>query len=256
LKTCSTCKQHKRNEEFYKHPTNKDGLNWYCKCCIKEYNSNRYSTLIGRAKILVNNARVRSRKKNLDFDISVDDIHEKIVAGVCEFTGISFDYSYGKDTFLNAYSPSIDKINSKKGYTKNNIRLVLTAVNRSLGEDGEKEMLPILKAMVEAIEKNAEQKESTSVSTQHTGEGQDNTQPGIVYGARPWEDCDGAHHHTREPEGQDLSDSAEAGCRICMGTGVQKMATLATFYSDQDNGHALCSAEEFAKRIRCLCYQS
>jgi hypothetical protein len=101
----------------------------------------------------------------------------------------------------------------------------------------------------------AKQNKLTSVPTQHTGEGQDNSQFGIVYGAGPWEDCDGAHHHTGEPEGQNLSDSAQAGCRICMGTGVRKMATLADFYSDKDNGDSLCTSKELAERLRCICYQ-
>ena len=256
MKTCSTCKQHKKNDEFYKHGRTKDGLSGFCKSCVKEYNSNRYSTLNGRAKILVNNAKIRSRKKNLDFDISVADVYEKIVTGVCEFTGISFDYSYGKDRFLNAYSPSIDKIDSKKGYTKDNIRLVLTSVNRALGEDGEDEMLPILKAMVEAIENNAKQKESTPISTKHPSASQEQEPYGVVHGAWFGQDCDGAHHHRGESEGQDISDSSKACCGICMGAGDKKLESSKLYAMWISDGHTSQQIESIAKRLGCICHQS
>jgi hypothetical protein len=35
-KICSKCKQEKDLSEFYHHKNSKDGLNWYCKQCMKE----------------------------------------------------------------------------------------------------------------------------------------------------------------------------------------------------------------------------
>jgi hypothetical protein len=254
MKTCKACNIKKVNAEFYTHRKNKDGLTGYCKMCIIAFNSKRYATLEKKAKPLVTAARDRAKRKKLEFCLTEAMIAPRIIRGVCELTGIAFDLNYKGSSHKNPYSPSIDRIDSHKGYVLSNVRVVLTAVNIALGEDGEEVMYPILKAMVEAIE-NAKQKQLTSVPTEHTGEGQDNSQFGTIHGAGVGQDCDGAHHHRREPEGQDLSDSTKAGCRICMGTGVQKMATLATFYGNENNGDTLCSAEEFAKRIRCLCYQ-
>jgi Recombination endonuclease VII len=34
-KTCRKCKISKNNCEFYSQPSNKDGLNWHCKICVK-----------------------------------------------------------------------------------------------------------------------------------------------------------------------------------------------------------------------------
>ena len=45
------------------------------------------------------------------------------------------------------------RINSTIGYLDSNVRVVLAAVNRTLGQEGEVTMLPILKAIVAAIEK-------------------------------------------------------------------------------------------------------
>jgi len=255
LKTCKACNIKKVNGDFYKHRNNKDGLAGYCRTCMNVFNTKRYDSLEGKAKTMVLAAKARAKSKNLEFDLDEKMIAPRVIKGVCEFTGIAFDLSYKTESFKNPFSPSIDRIDSSKGYVLSNIRVVLTAVNTALGEDGEEVMYPILKAMVEAMEKNAEQKQLTSIPTQHIGESQDNSQFGAVHGAGPREDCDGAHHHRGEPKGQDVSYSTEEGCRICMGTGVQKMATLETFYGGEGDGNTLCTAEEFAKRIRCVCYQ-
>jgi len=36
-KKCSKCHKYKSSEEFYKHPTNRDGLNGECKKCLRKY---------------------------------------------------------------------------------------------------------------------------------------------------------------------------------------------------------------------------
>lgn len=201
-----------------------------------------------------NNARGRAKRDNLPFDITYEYL-ESIVTDECPVYGIVFEWgtsNLGRGK-TKENCPTLDRIVPDKGYVKGNVAFISYKANRIKDNGTMQDHYAIADWIWERI--NAEQKESTSVPTQHTGESQDNTQLGIVYGAGVGQDCDGAHHHRGEPEGQDSSDSTEAGCRICMGTGVQKMATLATFYSDQDNGNTLCSAEEFAKRIRCVCYQ-
>jgi hypothetical protein len=47
------------------------------------------------------------------------------------------------------YSPSIDRINPLKGYTQDNSRWVLTAVNSFKGEMSDAEMLTIARALVD-----------------------------------------------------------------------------------------------------------
>jgi hypothetical protein len=205
-------------------------------------------------KCYFHNARHRAIRDNVPFDITFEYL-ESIATDMCPVFGIVFEWGSSKlgKGYTKENCPTLDRIQPHLGYVKGNVAFLSHKANRIKDNGTMQDHYAIADWIWERI--NAEQKESTSVPTQHTGESQDNTQLGIVYGAGVGQDCDGAHHHRGEPEGQDLSDSSEAGCRICMGTGVQKMATLATFYSNQDNGHALCSAEEFAKRIRCLCYQ-
>ena len=205
-------------------------------------------------KRYLNNARCRARRDNLPFDITHEYL-QSIATDECPVYGIMFEWGPSKlgKGYTKENCPNLDRIVPEKGYVKGNVAFISQKANRIKDNGTMQDHYAIADWIWERI--NAEQKESTSVSTQHTGESQDNTQLGIVYGAGVGQDCDGAHHHRGESEGQDLSDSTEAGCRICMGTGVQKMATLATFYGNENNGDTLCSAEEFAKRIRCLCYQ-
>ena len=74
-----------------------------------------------------------------------------IETGKCQLTGLPFDLLQEQTTFQNPYAPSLDRIDSSLGYLDSNVRVVLAAVNRALGQEGETTMLPILEAMVASI---------------------------------------------------------------------------------------------------------
>ena len=44
MKECTKCKQILPLENFCKKKDSKDGLQYWCKCCVKEYNKNLYHT--------------------------------------------------------------------------------------------------------------------------------------------------------------------------------------------------------------------
>lgn len=133
----------------------------------------------GRSFYLYNSAKKRSKKFNLEINITANWIDQKLIKGFCELTGLPFDFKSSEKYFINPYSPSIDRINSEKGYTKDNVRIVLSSVNAALGEHGEEQMLPILKAMVIGIE-NANKKSTTSVPNQHHRSSKVDSKHGIV----------------------------------------------------------------------------
>lgn len=208
------------------------------------------TTLLGQAKsrCLGTPSRVASGRMptNGEVTITLEWIVERLEKGVCEATG---DLLTTKTRQPN--TASLDRIDPKNpNYTPENSRIVAWQFNNMKGAYTDEEFIRVAEAL-----KNVKQKQFITAPNDGVGKSKNNTQLGIVHGVRPRKNSDGAHHHRGEPEGQDLSDSTEAGCRICMGTGVQKMATLATFYGNEGDGDTLCSAEEFAKRIRCLCYQ-
>lgn len=90
-------------------------------------------------------ARERSRKRNMPCYLTKEDILDMVVrsGGRCELTGIWFNNKTG-DSVRNPWSPTIDRIDSSKPYTKDNCRLVCYAINTAISEWGE----DIFKAMI------------------------------------------------------------------------------------------------------------
>ena len=75
--------------------------------------------------------KVRAKDKGYEFDLSPEFLQELFdkTEGVCEQTGIPFDMALGTKKNRNPLRPSVDRIDSAKGYTQDNVRLVLTIVN-------------------------------------------------------------------------------------------------------------------------------
>jgi len=95
---------------------------------------------------MVKSARIRSREIGLDFDLTEEWARDQWT-GKCEVTGIAFDLVNGtiKERMR---SPSIDRIDNNRGYTKDNVRFVLWAVNAIKGTGTDAEMLEVAKAIV------------------------------------------------------------------------------------------------------------
>ncbi|NGO50495.1 hypothetical protein [Allomesorhizobium camelthorni] len=84
-------------------------------------------------------ARTRGRQKDVAFDLDLDFLLEMAVKQDfrCALTGIEFLTERPGDSRVNPYTPSIDRIRPKLGYTKGNVRLVIYAVNAMLLDWGE-----------------------------------------------------------------------------------------------------------------------
>ena len=108
-----------------------------------------------RASLILRRAKSRCLlKQKGQVTVTAEEIEQKILRGVCEFTGLPFDLKQPVNAKNNLYAPSLDRIdNSNPDYSPENTRLVLVGVNQVLNEHGSILVLPILKAMVLAIEK-------------------------------------------------------------------------------------------------------
>jgi hypothetical protein len=81
----------------------------------------------------------RSRLNEWDEILSYEeflDIFYK-TGGMCELSGIPFAGGKINNSRARPFFPSIDRINSCKGYTKDNVRFVCCAVNLALNDFGE-----------------------------------------------------------------------------------------------------------------------
>lgn len=68
--------------------------------------------------------------------------------GCCELTGIEFDYRLIPGHRMRAWIPSVDRIDSSKGYVQNNCRLICACVNSALNEFGETLLIEIARGLL------------------------------------------------------------------------------------------------------------
>lgn len=97
-------------------------------------------------------AKRRAKKKELCFSISIEDLFSLYEAqeGKCSVTGMSFVFEAPpKDWKNHPYSLSLDRIDASKGYEKENLRFVLTAVNLAFSEWGDQVFQTIVRAYLE-----------------------------------------------------------------------------------------------------------
>jgi hypothetical protein len=101
------------------------------------------------ASELLSQARRRAKDKDIPFTLTRAELDSALVRanGRCEMTGRAFDsktYSGRRRPF----APSIDRIDSSKGYHAQNIRIVCVATNAALAEFGDKVLYSLFEAMM------------------------------------------------------------------------------------------------------------
>lgn len=120
---CRKCKIVKPWTEFHFHADCLFGINSVCKQCRGPVTDQEYKTWTHEYRLL-QSARCRARKKNLEFTIKLSDI---TIPSVCPMLGIAI--SRKGVGAARAESPSIDRINSTKGYTPDNIAVISWRAN-------------------------------------------------------------------------------------------------------------------------------
>jgi hypothetical protein len=110
-----------------------------------------YASLEGRARALLNSANRRCANYPEPMDLDIDHIMSALNAGRCQLTGIPFRYDKYKNCKKNPFSPSIDRVDNSKGYTKANTRIVLWQVNLMHGELHDCEMLDICMHIIKGL---------------------------------------------------------------------------------------------------------
>ena len=139
-KLCKTCNKTLHKSYFNRSNQTKDNLSYACKECLetgkRQYLENIKSTESRRkkrtlAKIL-SAAKIRAKKRGFDFDLDqqwiIDNLPTKCPVLNTEITFLNNIGTHGN-------SPSIDRIDNNKGYTKNNVHIISWRANH-LKSDG------------------------------------------------------------------------------------------------------------------------
>ena len=128
-KHCSVCKEYKPLEDFTSNKSQLSGKMGYCKACNSERNKKyRQDTksLPRACKRVYGYLSRRVREKNLELDFEASYLEElyRIQKGLCAYTKEKLEIASGRHNTL-----SVDRIDSSKGYTKDNVCLTTWRVN-------------------------------------------------------------------------------------------------------------------------------
>lgn len=157
IKICTSCKESLPISKFYKQKKGKFGVKSKCKLCSdifhKNYRKNNLEqyakyqqnhrdrnenynendslrkeqyvlTIKGRSVRLYNGARNRAKKKGWEFNITPEFIYQKLLPLKCEVTNLNLSLDRELIHKANALAPSLDRIDSSKGYTLDNVQIV------------------------------------------------------------------------------------------------------------------------------------
>lgn len=144
-KFCRTCGIVKPIDEFYRNNQCPKGRRPKCKQCERsEMSEVRYKKIFQYAKR-------RAREKCVEFDLDYWEVRRRTENGVCEATGMPFNYQDTKkeNLFGGEFSPSIDRIDPSKGYTMDNIRIVCWAFNHMKHTYSDETVLKVMGAFVD-----------------------------------------------------------------------------------------------------------
>lgn len=136
-KLCLKCNKVKPLTEFYSRKDCKHGYRSHCKECMylesKKYREDNRSHLLRKARELrykkrgstmLSVAKNRAKRKGIDFDITLKDIEH--IPEICPVLGIKMEFQEDK---ASDNSPSLDRIDSSKGYIKGNVQVISRRAN-------------------------------------------------------------------------------------------------------------------------------
>lgn len=157
---CKVCMLSAHREHYKENPTVKRAANkrhrqqnpeYYKNYHIKYYGDNRekilnrtrdfVASVAGRSKLIFNSAKRRATKDGREFTLTVDRIEHALMIGLCERTMIAFDLQSTDQTFRNPFAPSIDRKDNGKGYTNENVQIVVNLYNTGKGEHTDEEFI-------------------------------------------------------------------------------------------------------------------
>lgn len=136
MKTCTKCNKKRQDKSFSKLWSSPDGLTKVCRKCRSDARRVEYSEnpehYIEKShnwkknnpeRWMLKHVRKSAKERNLEFDLDQSDI---VIPKVCPIFGIPLVFGSKSRT---ANSPSVDRIDSSRGYVKGNIQIISWRAN-------------------------------------------------------------------------------------------------------------------------------
>lgn len=105
-------------------------------------------------------SRTRAASKSLDHDLTLEYILAQVRKGFCARTGVAFKSGGSDYSDRNPDTPSIDRIDPTKGYTKDNVQFVTWHYNQAKGRFSDEEVLDLCKRVIKFAEESAQTAET------------------------------------------------------------------------------------------------
>jgi hypothetical protein len=128
--------------EFHKHANCIHGVNTVCKTCRKSVSEKQWRSVSVKKRML-QRAKSRAKRLNRDFTLVESDIS---IPEVCPVFHIPFS-----STPRSPHVPSIDRLDSSKGYTPDNI-VIMTVRANLLKNNGTRKEFEAIVAFLKACE--------------------------------------------------------------------------------------------------------
>ena len=170
--TCSKCKVSQNESGFYRNCRKKNGYRSWCKKCYAAYQQSpkgresqkKYRTenpdkmleyivqykaknpILFRAYHVLSNIRIRSKKNNIPFDITKQnliDMQNESDTCPCCFEPFDFNLNGPNDP----HSPSVDRIIPELGYVKSNVKMICFRCNQQKNDSSIEQLEQIVRYM-------------------------------------------------------------------------------------------------------------
>lgn len=131
---CFRCEAVKPVADFYRSKNRRVGIESTCSECLYE----KFNTKPKRnfLRLMYNHCKSRAKKKEFEFDLVQKDLHDLFdrQEGLCALSSqpMTFIYRRGKREFVrHPTNASLDRIDPKRGYTKDNVQMTTNICNHS-----------------------------------------------------------------------------------------------------------------------------
>ena len=144
FKRCANCEDMLPLESFNLDRQKKSGFSSYCKDCCKEQNKEKYSKISSnhdwKLEQTLRASKNRASKKGLEHTLTLEQLKSLYPPdNKCPVFDIELSWGFPKDN-----SPSLDRVDSSKGYTFENCQIISNKANRIKADATLEELLLIV----------------------------------------------------------------------------------------------------------------